>query len=452
MLKNIRNIFFLGIGGIGMSALARWTHAKDFEVQGWDDNPDTDLVRCLIDEGISVFSGNVNQLEDIFNTWVHNNSILIYTPAISQEHKCFKRFQTARFNIYKRSELLSFVCRNHRVIAIAGTHGKTTISIMLSHILKSSGINCSAFFGGISKNYQSNLLIGDADIIVVEADEYDQSFLQLNPDISLISSLDKDHGDIYASRSSMLVAYKKFMNKTKISIGKTKLDYEFNFNYSISPPADIYADHIHYDGNLLSFKINFPNNKHIKSSLINGTMYNLENAIGASALAYKVGIKIKDIGRALSSFLGVFRRFEYHANSQDFILIDDYAHHPEELKALISSLKLLYKKKEILLIFQPHLFSRTKEFENQFAKVLSLVDKLVLLDIYGAREKLIVGVNSQSLLAKVNIKTKIYCDINNEEGVQKLKKFLLKECPEIVVTAGAGDIYKLIPFIKSLFT
>ena len=454
MLESIKNIYFLGIGGIGMSALAHWTNLKKFNTQGWDDDTDTPTLLSLINSGLTIHNSETKSQFFLDSDKLHNNNtIIIYTPAISEDHEIFQYFKSKRFQMFKRADLLKFVSRNHKVIAIAGTHGKTTISIMLSHILRSSGLACNAFFGGISNNYNSNFLIGDSEIMVVEADEYDKSFLKLSPNMSLISSMDRDHGDIYNNHDSMLDSYHDFINNTKKTIiTHHDLSIQSDFIYSLKSSSDFYASDQYLVGDQLCFTINFPDKSRINTHLLFGSSYNVENAIAAASLAFVLGVSPANIGNALMSFNGIKRRFEYHINLKKCIMIDDYAHHPQELLALITSLKERYEKKELFLIFQPHLFSRTKEFEEQFVDVLSLVDKLILLKIYPAREDPISGVTSKNLLNKIRVKNKWYLDIDIgvSADTKELRSILLKEKPNLLITAGAGDIFKLIPEIKSI--
>ena len=454
MLNNIKNIYFLGIGGIGMSALAHWSNLRNINTQGWDDAKNNLVLNNLADKGIKIHN---KSKEDHFlidvKKFKTTNSIVIYTPAVSTNHPIFQYFKLKKINIYKRSELLQYISADYKVIAIAGTHGKTTISIMLSHILKSSGIDCNAFFGGISKNYNSNFLTGNSRIMVVEADEYDKSLLKLSPYISLISSMDKDHGDIYLNDAEMTDAYKQFIENTqKRIIGRHDLSPEFDYTYSVESDSDFYASKYKFEHNRLIFNLHFPNKKTVKTSLLYGSKYNMENAVAASALAFLIGVNPVDIGKSLMSFNGVGRRFEYHLNTANQIIIDDYAHHPKELAALINSTRLLYPKKEIFLIFQPHLFSRTQDLELEFASVLSLVDKLILIDIYPAREEKISGVTSKNLLKKIKLNHKWYVDetVFFDNNKTLFSSILLSENPDLVITAGAGDVYKLIPKIKSI--
>ena len=454
MLDNIKNIYFLGIGGIGMSALAHWTHLRKINTQGWDDDLDTPTLVALIKSGIIVHNNNRKSQFFLDIDQLNNkNTIIIYTPAISKDHAIFRYFKLRKFPIFKRADLLEFVSKNYQVIAIAGTHGKTTISIMLSHILRSSGIGCNAFFGGISNNYDSNFLIGDSEIMVIEADEYDKSFLKLSPTISLISSMDKDHGDVYNNYDVLLESYQSFINSTKETIiAHYDLNNKFDFTYSLSSSADFFGSDQILIGDQLFFTINFPDKTQIKTYLLFGSDHNVENAIAAASLAFVLGVSPRSIGDALMSFKGVKRRFEYHINSKECVMIDDYAHHPKELRVLIMSLKAHYAKQELFLIFQPHLFSRTKEFEDEFIDVLSLVDKLILLNIYPARETPISGVTSKNLLDKIRIQDKWYLDMDSNYSADSraLRSILLKQKPSLLVTAGAGDIYKLIPDIKSI--
>ncbi len=271
--------------------------------------------------------------------------------------------------------------------------------------------------------------------------------------ISLISSLDKDHGDVYRNYEAMITAYKKFIKNTQeMIISHYDLNHKSDFTYSMKTLSDFHISNLHVEDNNISFMIHFPDNSTIQTHLLSGSNHNIENAVAAASLAFLLGVEPANIGKALTSFKGVKRRFEYHVNSENFIMIDDYAHHPQELRALINSVRSLYDKEELFLIFQPHLFSRTQEFEDDFAEVLSLVDKLVLLTIYPAREEPILGVTSRNLLKKINIKHKWCLDIDNMDLTQhsNLKDILLSENPSLLITSGAGDIYKLIPQIKSI--
>jgi len=454
MLKDIQSIYFLGICGIGMSALARWTNLKNFNIKGWDDDIRSPLIDMLHQEGIEVH----NKVDDpnfisFLKRSQTDNTIVIYTSAISKEHVVLKLFNSQNIKSYKRADLLQYIAKNYQVVAVAGTHGKTTISIMLAHILKYSEIDCNAFFGGISKNYKTNLMVGDSNIMVIEADEYDKSFLKLNPDISLISSMDKDHGDIYKTDQDLFDAYSEFISSTKnLVVGHVSLSNKFDFTYSLDSSGDFYASDIEYNNTDLCFTIHFPENQSIRTKLTFGSIYNIENSVAAASLAFKLGLSPTNIGAALTDFKGVSRRFDYYIEKSNSIIIDDYAHHPEELRSLIKSVRMIHKQKKIFLIFQPHLFSRTQEFETQFSEVLSLVDKLILIDIYPARETRIKGVSSKILLKKVNLKYKWYVGgaFEQMEFNYFFNKIILEHKPDLVVTAGAGSVYNLLPKLQRL--
>ena len=455
MLKGISSIYFLGICGIGMSALARWVNLKKIKVKGWDDDITSPLLEVLNQEGIVVHNKvNDPDFMSFLKGAQKDNTIMIYTPAISKSHPVFQVFNSENIFSYKRADLLQYISGKYQVVAIAGTHGKTTISIMLSHILKHSGVDCNAFFGGVSKNYDTNLMVGDSNIMVIEADEYDKSFLKLNPDMSLISSMDKDHGDIYKTHQDLILTYGKFILSTKKTvIGHNSLNNKFDFTYALDPSSDFYASDIDCDKTSLCFVINFPNNQLVRTKLKFGSIYNIENAVAAASLAFSLGLSPTSIGSALMNFKGVHRRLEYfYIKTSNSIIIDDYAHHPEELISLIKSIRIIHKEKKIFFIFQPHLFSRTQEFEAQFSEALSLVDKLLLIDIYPAREKQIKGVSSEILLKKVNLKHKWHVsgDFDDIEFNRLFEKILLKNKPDLIITAGAGNVYKLISKLKLL--
>ncbi len=450
MLNTYKNIYFLGIGGVGMSGLAGWCIEKNYNVLGYD-KKETFFTSKLKEKGALIFHDTCiekipNKILDIKKT------LVVYTPAIKQDHNLYLFFKDHNFTIIKRSELLRDISSNYKVIAIAGTHGKTTISIMLSHILVSSGYAPNSFFGGISKNYQSNFLIGHSSYMIVEADEFDKSFLQLDPILSIITSMDRDHVDTYHDEKDMLDAYGRFLLNTYQ--GHKKNNNQDGVKVHGSPvilSSKIDKKKSHYllslNKELHSFKLNFLTENFCGfSNLVlpnHMCSHNIYNAILASTLARKIGISQAQVENAFKTFQGVKRRFEYHNKSEKLILIDDYAHHPKEIGVLIDSVRTLYSDRDIFLIFQPHLFSRTKDLEKAFCKILSSVDQLVLLDIYAAREQPIAGVSSKSLLKKINLKQKWISDF---QGIQKI---LLKASPKLVVTAGAGDIYKIIPTIKS---
>ena len=428
-----KNIYFLGIGGVGMSGLAGWCYANQYNVSGYDRN-DNYFTLKLKNSGILIqHDVSTSKLpKDFLN---NENTLIIYTPAIKKDHPLYMFFHDSNYTIIKRSELLRRISADYKVIAIAGTHGKTTVSIMLSHLLKNAGFSPSAFFGGISLNYDTNFLIGSSEYMIVEADEYDQSFLKLSPDISLITSIDRDHVDTYVSEEDMLQSYYHFyintVDRLFISHDVASKFYTHCKKFGNKSGTIIVLDEVEY-GN------------HYETSFTHMCEHNVKNAIMASVIAEFIGLTKTQITKGFESYIGVKRRFEYHVDLEHLILIDDYAHHPEELKVLINSIRKLYLNHELFLIFQPHLFSRTQDLENEFCDVLSSVDKLALLDIYPAREKPIPGVNSKNMLAKVNLDNKWYVNANNLIGVLQTEK------PNLIVTAGAGDVYKLVPMIKSI--
>ena len=451
MIRKYQNIYFLGIGGVGMSGLAGWCIENKYNVLGYDrdDNYFTSKLKsngALISHDICAKKIPIKIL-DIKKT------LVVYTPAVKQSHSLYSFFRRNNFTIIKRSELLKEVAYDYNVIAIAGTHGKTTVSVMLSHILAASGYSPNAFFGGVSNNYQSNFLIGHSKYMIVEADEFDKSFLQLEPMLSIITSIDRDHGDTYYDEKDMLNAYGEFLINTyhrhkknnnhdgvKINglpvvlssqVEKKNIQYLLNLNPELAAlEFDILSEK---DDSFLDLKL--PNFM---------CHHNICNAMLAATLAKKIGLSKLEVENAFKTSQGVKRRFEYHNKSDKLILIDDYAHHPKELRVLIDSVRKLYSEKDIFLIFQPHLFSRTQDLEKDFCEILSTVDQLVLFDIYAARENPIAGVNSKQLLKKIDLEYKWHSDF---QGVQEI---LIKASPDLIITAGAGDISKIIPTIKSI--
>ena len=449
-LNNIHSVYFLGIGGIGMSALARYFKAKGKHVSGYDKTP-TSLTNELIAEGIDVhFEDNI----DIINPKILNSKselLVVYTPAVPKEHKEYCYFIENGFTIKKRSEVLGLITKQHFTVAVAGTHGKTTTSSIVAHILKHSGIDCTAFLGGITQNYHTNLLLSDkSNIIVVEADEYDRSFLTLYPDIAIITSVDPDHLDIYGDKKHLEESFNLFAKQVKPNgklIAKKGLALEDeitkkSLSYSVVSTADFHASNIRVEEGSFIFDLE-SKIENIEAITFNVPgRHNVENAVAAAAAAQLIGVEGNEIKNALNSFKGVKRRFEYQVNSKDLIYIDDYAHHPEELKACINAVRELYPGKKITGVFQPHLYSRTRDFADGFAGSLDLLDECILLDIYPARELPIEGVSSQMLLKKMHIQNKILLQKN--ELVKDIKNREL----EVLLTLGAGDIDQLVEPIK----
>lgn len=446
MINKYQNIYFIGIGGVGMSALAGWCYDKKINVLGYDRNSN-DYTLNLKLKGIKIEHNLDVKIDiDVLN---NNNTLVVYTPAIQFTNPIYNFFRKNNYQIIKRSDLLGLICNKYKVIAVSGTHGKTTVSIMLAHILTSAGLSPNAFFGGLSNNYNSNYILGNSKYMIVEADEYDKSFLKLNPFISIITSIDEDHIDTYKSYDDMINAYIDFCEITlqnrDMDLYKTS---KFNSNIFISDVASKIMETKIGNSKIIAFnKINTNLQSNKIFSCISQHMpdHNIKNFIVASSIAQILGVEDGQIHQAFKTYLGVKRRFEYHSNTENLILIDDYAHHPEELNVLINSVRTLHPNKEVFLIFQPHLFSRTQHLRQGFIEVLSHVDGLALLDIYPAREQPIPGVNSNSLLSEINLKNK--WNINH----QKVLKLLCKVKPSLIVLAGAGDVHKLIPQIKSLY-
>lgn len=438
------SMYFLGIGGIGMSALARYYHRLGVKIYGYD-RVETQLTKVLEGEGMLIhYTEDTNQIPD-------NINLVVYTPAIPDDHKELVYLKEKEYPLIKRANLLGKITRNNKTIAIAGTHGKTTITSMVTHILQAAGIEVCAFIGGIAKNFDSNFVCSsNPDFFIVEADEYDQSFLHLQPYIAVISSIEADHLDIYSSHSDLLDSYKEFSKKLENN-GKLIV------NNSISPDI-LQAEYKYgFDGNSLvkakniriaSGKYHFElqyRDESMESSLQIGGKHNIENALAAASVAISCGIDLATIAQSLESYKGVQRRFDIRFVSEQTIYIDDYAHHPTEIKACINAVKDLYHDRKISLIFQPHLYSRTADFMKEFAESLSLVDRLILMDIYPARELPIEGITSEKLLELTQVKDKFL--VKKEELIE----FLKKEKPEILITMGAGDIAHFVePITKML--
>jgi UDP-N-acetylmuramate--alanine ligase len=446
-LENLHNIYFLGIGGIGMSALARYFKGKGVNVCGYDKTP-TKLTKQLQIEGIDVhFEDNINKIPDKID-------LVIYTPAVPRDLNEFRHLEQSGIPLKKRAEVLGALTKDKKTIAVAGTHGKTTVSALTAHLLTHSGIGCTAFMGGISKNYQTNLLTCDeSDWMVVEADEYDKSFLQLHPNTGIITSTDADHLDIYKNIGNLRTTFEQYVSNIKsngyliIKIGvRLNLDDLSDikiFYYSANHRADFYADHLRLEKGKYIFDFITPQ-KTIKD-VISGLPgeINVENAVAAMTAAYLASVPEDYLKSGMATFIGMERRFDVQVKTDKIIYIDDYAHHPEEIRATVSSIKKMYQGKKVLGIFQPHLFSRTKDFADEFAQSLDLLDEVILLPIYPARENPIEGVNSAMLLSRIQKKNKSMC--SKEDILQEIssKDF------DLLVTLGAGDIDQLVNPIKN---
>lgn len=448
-LADIKQAYFLGIGGIGMSALARYFASQGIAVSGYD-RTSTELTLQLEKEGIAVhYQDNPNLLPSGLNV---SDTLIVYTPAVPANHQELNFLIDLGFIIHKRAEVLGIICNSQRTIAVAGTHGKTSVSTMTAHILKSSATGCSAFLGGISKNYQTNLLIDKtgSSWIVAEADEFDRSFLQLKPELAVITSMDADHLDIYGSHEKVIESFRLFARQVKeggslvlkkgLSVGD--LQNIGLFTYSITEKADFCAENITLKDGFYQFDLKTPELR-IENLVLNYPgLLNVENAVAASALAILAGVTPDEIRIALASYSGVKRRFDIQLNNGTFVLIDDYAHHPEEMRATIQSVRDIYKGRTLTGIFQPHLYSRTKDFASSFANSLDLLDEVVLLEIYPARELPMDGVTSELIFNQVQNPNKRLC--NKKELTTLAGSFK----PGIVLMMGAGDIDTLVQPVK----
>jgi UDP-N-acetylmuramate--alanine ligase len=448
--------YFIGAGGIGMSALVRFFNHYGKTVYGYD-KTETDLTRKLQDEGAQLhFDEDKALVKKLFSLYHKEDILVIYTPAVPKDHAEFVYLQNEGYNLQKRAWVLGEITKQFRTIAIAGTHGKTTTTTLTTHILKTAGINCFAFLGGISQNYKTNLLLGDTNdkdaYVVVEADEYDRSFLTLHPYITVITSVDADHLDIYGDLNTMHQTYTQFasqVQKEGFLIVKKNVDNDLRLKdkrlvYSLNLDTEYSANSIEIIDGEFCYNINSPIEpvSHVAIGLPG--LHNVENSNAAVAVAQQLGIKGDVINKALRSFKGVKRRFDYRIKSKSIVYIDDYAHHPEELRAAITAAKQLYPDKKVTGIFQPHLFTRTRDFADGFAESLDLLDVCVLLEIYPAREKAIEGINSQMLLDKMKSKEKFLVKKEN------VLEFLKTHPPQVLMTLGAGDIDSLIEPIEKM--
>lgn len=444
-LNEVHRAYFIGIGGIGMSAIARWFQAKGIEVAGYDKTP-SDLTNALIEEGMNIhFEDNLELVSE--NFLKSDGTLIVFTPAVPEDHSELRHFKDAGYEVMKRAAVLGMITENHYTIAVAGTHGKTTTSSMIAHLLSDSRKGCSAFVGGIMTNTNSNLIIGDDDApIVVEADEYDKSFMQLNPDYIIITSLDPDHLDIYGDETGMLDTYEEFAKKTSED---GKLLMQSDAGYKINPgnkytsyalrEGDAVADALRIVNGAFVFTYRCGMEKIADVRLEVPGYHNVLNALAAITVALDMGMEGKAVRRRLKTYSGVKRRFEYVFRSNQFTLIDDYAHHPEEIDAFLKSVRSLARDRKITAIFQPHLYSRTNDFKKGFAEALDKADDIILLDIYPARELPISGVTSKV----------IYDLMENENKVVVAKDYLIEELDnhdlDVLVTIGAGDIDREVP-------
>ena len=444
-LANIKRVYLIGIGGIGMSGLARYFHHQGALVCGYD-KTSTPLTRSLQQEGICISHEDQPNLIPLSFQKKEIDTLVIYTPAIPKDSQILKYFTVVGFRLYKRSEVLGIISKGMFTIGVAGTHGKTTTSCLITHLLKSGGIDCSAFLGGISTNYQTNFLIGSSNVLVVEADEYDRSFLTLHPDIAIITSMDADHLDIYGAKEQLEDSFRLFANQLKPKgtlIHRNGLPLSSGLTYGLDEQSEIRGTNIEIKNH--EFFFDWSNSEIEMKQLHLGLpgQHNIENAVAAIEVSLRMGVSAEDIKKGLASFSGVKRRFEYIVRKTDRIYIDDYAHHPEELKACFKAVRSLYPKEKLTVIFQPHLFTRTRDFATEFSKVLNTADELLLLDIYPARELPIPGITSQLLASQISKEKVRIC--GKEEALEIIKS----EKPNLLLTVGAGDIDTLVEPLKN---
>lgn len=448
-LKELKKVYFLGIGGIGMSALARYFKSLGADVNGYDKTP-TALTNALQQEGIGVV------FDDDLSLYPKDVDMVVYTPAIPKDHKGLNFYRDNNYELRKRSEVLGIISSDRFTIAVAGSHGKTTVSSMIAHILTQSGFGCSAFLGGIATNYNSNYLQGQNDVVVIEADEFDRSFHRLAPDMAVVTAVDTDHLDIYGSKEKIDEAFIEFTNKIAedgflvVKTGQSinehlpVLDKAF---YSLTDTsADVFCSKYWVvDGGYL-FNVSYYG-KELKGIRLNiGGFHNIENAIAAICIAKELKITDEHIKAALASFKGIRRRFEKVYENEQVTFIDDYAHHPEEIRVFIESVREIYPKRKITAVFQPHLFSRTKDLAAEFATQLSKADEVVLLDIYPARELPVEGVTSELIFNQLTCKEKTL--ITKSELVD----FIASKRMDVLLTIGAGDIDKYLLPVKEVLS
>jgi len=440
-LKNIHRVYFIGVGGIGMSAIARYFCENGKQVAGYDKTP-SEITDTLILIGVQIhFEDNVALIPEDFKK--KEGTLIVYTPAVPANHKELKFFQINGFVTLKRAQILGEITKNTYCLGVAGTHGKTTTSSILGHIMNVCGTEATAFLGGITENYDSNLILGQDKVSVVEADEFDRSFLQLSPNIACVTSMDADHLDIYGEKEALETSFKEFSSKVSDTLIVSKgLPLE-GLTYAIDEEADYMITNVVVEKGAYVFDVKTPKAKLEGVGFGLPGRHNLSNALAAIALAEQYGLSLPEIAKALTTFLGVKRRFSYKIKEENFVLIDDYAHHPTEINAVVDAVRELYPAKEVLAVFQPHLYSRTRDFIDEFATSLSRFDELLLLDIYPARELPIEGVDSNWLLNKIKLDKK---QLIAKEDVLKA---IRKSNATVVVMIGAGDIGVLIEKVKS---
>ncbi|AUS05944.1 UDP-N-acetylmuramate--L-alanine ligase [Pseudotamlana carrageenivorans] len=445
-LNTIHSVYFIGIGGIGMSAIARYFLANKKQVAGYD-RTQTDLTDALVDLGIEIhFEDNVERINKIFLN--PENTLVVYTPAVPKDHAELNFFKEKGFHVMKRSQILGLITEHTFCLAVAGTHGKTTTTSILGHLLNTCEVPLTAFLGGISENYNSNLILNGTEVSVVEADEFDRSFLTLSPDFACITSMDADHLDIYGDAAELKKSFVAFSERLKPN-GKLFIKNGLpldGITYGIEDDSDYAVQNIRIQNGAYIFDIKTPKDtiKNLEFNLPG--RHNLSNALIALAMAVEYGCSYQQLAKGLATYKGVKRRFSYQIKTENFVFIDDYAHHPQEISAVHQAVREMYPDKKVLAVFQPHLFSRTRDFIDDFAESLSKFDELLLLDIYPARELPIEGVNSNWLLGKINN--------DNKQLVTKaqLLNAIHESDAQVVLTIGAGDIGAEVKRIKKEFS
>ncbi len=442
-INNIHKIYFIGIGGIGMSALARYMQHLGKDVAGYDRTPSL-ITQDLSESGIKIqFNDDFKEiLTDYLNI---ENTLVVYTPAVKRnENKLLDYFLSHEYKVIKRAEFLGRITENTICLAVAGTHGKTTTSSILGHILKEASISATSFLGGITENYNSNLILGGDKYSVVEADEFDRSFLQLKPDVACITSVDADHLDIYRNANDLVATFKEFgeLVSQKLVVRKgIPIEAE---TYGINDNADYEASNIRIDNGAYLFDVKTPIDSIKNLKIFLPGQHNVLNTMAALAMATTIGVSLQDIAKALFSYRGVHRRFSYRLQTDDYILIDDYAHHPTEINAVYDAVEEMYPNEKVLAVFQPHLYSRTRDFEKDFVTSLAQFDEVVVLPIYPAREYPIVGVSSDVLVRKIE---KINPNVELVLPRDVTRKIIESE-KRIVLMMGAGDIGELVTVVK----
>lgn len=444
---NIQKIYFIGIGGIGMSALARYFKLRGVDVSGYD-RTSTPLTRELEAAGIAI------HYEERVDLIPKDVDAVVYTPAIPAQQAELVYYRENHYTVVKRSDVLQWITEGSFNICVGGTHGKTTVTTMIAHLLRHSGYGCNAFLGGISANYQTNFWSSEKNVVVVEADEYDRSFLKLVPDVAVITSMDPDHLDIYGTPEEVEKAFIRFSKKVKpggcivAKYGLTRgneLQAEHQYTYSIeNTAATVYTAGIRVQNGSYCFDVMHKDWIITDMVLHMGGLHNIENCVAAVTVAKYLGIADEKIKAAVADFKGVRRRFEYALKNEDHVLIDDYAHHPEELRALVSGVKSIFKTEKLVLVFQPHLFSRTKDLADEFAHSLDMADEVILLPVYPARELPMEGVSSELLLNKMRM---VHKQLLSKEAT---KDWVALHQPKLLVIAGAGDIDALVQPLKAL--